>query len=352
MMRKRPRLSYFILIIITMGLFLFGCQTDSTNFVESTDVKLIETVEDDNENTMVTTVTKLPSSTSLPSRITNTITTEESYTQATNELSETSTVTPDETMGATTLEPVVISTPLPTPTLTSEQKTLLLTELMASNSTCELPCWWGITPGEDTINVVPEIVLPTGLVVRDDGQRVLGGIQYSIDVRFNIHDKLINYIQVYALNQYGLPENDWTQYYLSSVLNHYGKPSRIQVFAPWRPDPGPLSYDLLLFYDDLGFVIEYIGLAEEIDIETGRACPHLTPSSINLVLYQPERFSPEEILKIAMPPQELQPIAPADVLYDWTSLETATELNVEEFYQEFKDVDDQECFDFVSYWRQ
>lgn len=255
-------------------------------------------------------------------------------------------IVPEETL----TPPLTSVTPMPT--LSYEEKSDILTELMMTNGGCLLPCWWGIVPGQSDIKSVGNKFYSKGFSIWDEGTTLVGGVVYTVDVKFEVQNNNIHYIQVKGGNISDFPTSDWEQYYLHSVLNQYGKPSQIQIFAPWRPDPGPLSYDLFVFYPDLGIVIEYVGLAEELTLETGRACPQLTPFSINLTLYQPEAFSVEEILQIVMPSQELQAIAPPDVLYDWTNIEMATEFTLEHFYRTFKEADKQQCFDFVSYWQQ
>ncbi len=39
------------------------------------------------------------------------------------------------------------ATPLPFPTLEPEEMQAFIAEMLAANGGCELPCWWGITPG-------------------------------------------------------------------------------------------------------------------------------------------------------------------------------------------------------------
>ncbi len=38
--------------------------------------------------------------------------------------------------------------PSPMPTLSLEEKEIVTSELYKTNGNCELPCWWGIVPGE------------------------------------------------------------------------------------------------------------------------------------------------------------------------------------------------------------
>ena len=40
------------------------------------------------------------------------------------------------------------ATPLPFPTLESAEMQSFIAEMLSTNGGCELPCWWGITPGE------------------------------------------------------------------------------------------------------------------------------------------------------------------------------------------------------------
>ena len=50
----------------------------------------------------------------------------------------------------TSPRPTKIPTLKPLPTLTTQEALLKVEDLFLHNGGCELPCWWGITPGETT----------------------------------------------------------------------------------------------------------------------------------------------------------------------------------------------------------
>ena len=85
--------------------------------------------------------------------------------------------TPTPTL-APTLTPTVTNTLLPTktpsptvaqswtppPKLSQEEANELLLELYETNGGCEMPCWWGIVPGETPWETALELLLPIGWI--------------------------------------------------------------------------------------------------------------------------------------------------------------------------------------------
>src|SRR3990172_323544 len=64
-------------------------------------------------------------------------------------LSPSATLTPvDIAHTPTTMPRPTIS---PAPTLTAEQQEAYIVDMLKTNGDCKLPCWWGIMPGEATL---------------------------------------------------------------------------------------------------------------------------------------------------------------------------------------------------------
>jgi hypothetical protein len=165
------------------------------------------------------------------------------------------------------------STPTPKPTITSLPSTTALptypsgtagvSELMANNGGCELPCWWGIVPGASTwSSVLPmlqslePVPWPSDLPVTEPPERHEftfsepywpkgSSISLGASVRNDIIERL--YIDIHELPGYSL----------SHMLDWLGVPDLIMV----QPSPGPGGNggaDLILFSPSRGVLVRFV----------------------------------------------------------------------------------------------
>lgn len=247
----------------------------------------------------------------------------------------------------------VVATVLPTPTLTKQQKAENLTMLLESNGGCELPCWWGITPGESTFEAVKSSFEPLGFRIEDNwlGSQTF----YGFDIDFEEESEVIQSMQVSGSYAKEIQDanafiKDWEPYSLYNVLNRYGLPTGVKVYYPFRPDPGSeAAFNLFVFYEALGIVINYVGDATDVNGGKSRACPALAEVfTINLFLYQPGKIS--NVLETIIPPETVDFIAGPETVYDLISWEQATDTTLESFYETFRQPDSEACFDFRRYW--
>jgi len=250
-----------------------------------------------------------------------------------------------------TPSPIIVPTrpprPTPAPTMTADEEYTFVSEMLQNNGGCQLPCWWGFIPGETSWQTAQTFFTSRGkkiwhyrqtsyTVIFDIPQRDIGCVQsYFVD------DETIDIISVHATlpirdNEfvYGDAQfaEDWKRYMLPDILMAYGQPS--QVFlgvykAPWMP------FDLLLFYPEKGFLVRYMAPAER-EGRTFRMCPHKT--DITLWLWSPERdMALEYIANVGGFPT-------GDMSY-FRSLEEATGMSIEQFYQTFSQPDNQTCLE-------
>jgi len=255
-----------------------------------------------------------------------------------------------------TLESTLSPTPSPTsaPTLTVEEEYILVSTMLQDNGGCQLPCWWGFTPGETSWSTVESFFASWG--------KQAGKYQDSDITNYTIHlnnlDRRYSHSQTYyeedgritfiVLN--AVPSDDvgyaygdaqfaaiWQSVMLPRILEVYGPPS--QVFlgtggAPWRP------FDLLLFYPNKGFLVEYSGVTEEENDGARRVCPHR--AGIALYLWPPATHVDLEDV-----PDVLSAHAD-DEKWGPYPLEDATGTSTEQFYQTFVKSDDQICLEAPS----
>ncbi len=249
---------------------------------------------------------------------------------------------------ALTVTTLPVHTPVPPastpyPTLTADQERAFVVEMLETNGGCELPCWWSITPGKTTWqDVRDQLGLYYGHgIPQPDGvhyEAVYGGAPhtkplfgYYIALEFTELGGTVQSIQVISEVDRNAQAShfvqDWRHYSLNQVLGRYGIPSQVRMHIVPEIEPGASPYYTLgLGYDHLGFYILYLGPAVS-EPPVMRVCP---------------RFG--EVTGIILYLQSPQPGEP--VLSDDTpTLEEATGMDVETFYETFKNADSDVCLE-------
>jgi hypothetical protein len=219
--------------------------------------------------------------------------------------------------------PLPADTPSPS-TVTPEEERAFVKEMLVTNGGCELPCWWGIAPGEDDWQSAVDFL------------RVHGGFQlivlssddvYEYEVLHTLAegDGKVQSIKVVGSTKWESPSESFAQdlsrYSLDRVLARYGTPSRVRVVLNEYGGGGGPFYALLVFYDEAGVGIRYHGHALR---ENGlfRVC--FSFSDITLWLQSPKASMP---LHMNVDPDEW--------LYS-VPLHEATGMSAEEFRETFQ----------------
>lgn len=232
------------------------------------------------------------------------------------------------------------------PTLTADRERAFVIEMLETNGGCELPCWWGITPGETGWQIVKnlfdsvgkrtnDVLYPDGTVghgsrnfeVSYDGYR-----DYYLMHAFYERAGIIQSIQVEGALYGNASEHfaqDWHRYSPDQMLNRHGKPSQvyIQLVPPIERD-ALVYYQLWLVYDHFGFYVVYTGPAI-YELPIMRVCL---------------RF--EEVTNIALRLQSPWPggsvLESPELL---RTLEEATGMSVEMFYETFRNPEGDMCLE-------
>jgi len=161
-----------------------------------------------------------------------------------------------------TASPTITSTPVPT--LTADKMQALVRKMLQDNGGCELPCWWGFTPGKTAWQVAENFFLSHGKKIGEyDNSQVT---VYTVDFYIPNHGSRINQ-DYYTINgdvidviiaravpavhdeqlDYGDAQlaGDWSLYMLPQMLTTYGQPSEVllETFTG-TPDGGrpPFSF--------------------------------------------------------------------------------------------------------------
>lgn len=245
----------------------------------------------------------------------------------------------------------MFSTPTPSntpvPTLSVEQEGDLLHSLMANNDDCELPCWWGIIPGETSEQEAQEMFISYGLDewTPSENYRIVGigyphpgSSTYSRDVivEFWVEKGLIRYIGVDGGYRHDALRStfvqDWHSYRLAEILNRYRMPSYVE-FTAVENSP---YYRLSLSYELSGFEIAYIMPFEPLSEGKEKICFDLEKIDyIALNLYAPGQTNDIPVNTI---PKRLD---------NYTSWETTTGLDLDTFYETYKDPSNSACVEVM-----
>lgn len=189
-----------------------------------------------------------------------------------------------------TQPPTATPTVTPYPTLAPLEMVSYIIDRMADNGGCELPCWWGVTPGETDWNTVRHTFESAGIEIDANGELGLRtvreetpGYRYVVDmmrVVFHHEDGLVQRIDINnSLTYTPLLETYtslWEPISLHAMLLTYGVPSSVVLnLTTGSPDAGmgPFpEYAMWVVYENKGAAIRYAGLLVQ-DNDTWHLCP-------------------------------------------------------------------------------
>ncbi len=245
--------------------------------------------------------------------------------------------------------PTLVAEPSPTigivPTLSIQESESLLRELLADNRGCELPCWWGVSPGVTTENEAHDLFLSMGMrewsISDNDFRTVSLGYEIpddpyynpSVGMRLWIQGDLVKYIHVSATRpKHGLEDKfvtDWQHYSFSKVLGQFGQPAYVRVENISRGSP---TYVFGLSYPEIGMEINYLFDAENLGSQH-QICPSFDfLKFVNLSFYQIEieKEVPDYLI--------------VNNLDKYVSWQIATGTGLDSFYSTFSEASNQDCF--------
>lgn len=255
-------------------------------------------------------------------------------------------LTPSFIPTSTVVFPTSMSSFTPIATLSIEEEGAFLSELMSNNGGCELPCWWGITPGETTEQSAQNQFVRWGIDQwYPSGSYRLVGLGYAYPnssyyipetaVKFWVDKRIVEFIHVSVQHPTQGVEmefyRDWQYFQVDKILNRFGLPNYLGLNAG-IPEAGVKSYILHFFYPNHGIEISYVIESELLDNGQRQICFEFSKYKfITLNLYQPGRLDniPEQII-----PNHLE---------NYTSLEEVTGLTIEGFYELYHSADDTPC---------
>jgi len=286
------------LLLIFALTSLFGCSTASPQATERS-----------------VTLAPIPSSTLLPSR------------------------SPQMTLTASaTIFPIESPTLLPTLEPVDAEKAIQ--ELLQQDLQCRLPCFWGIIPGqtslEETQRIYNRLNMTFELTYQD------GDLQYyearrgfdsvlGIGVMHKVEDGIVQSITVGMSNSKRETSSDeWFAYSPQNLMRIYGMPSEVEfnVDYPHEPGfpPGTAWYTMAMYFEEKNLIVYYQdALTKSGDLV--KVCPTTDGfSGVGIWLGK----NPHN------PPLRLVP------------LEEATTLTKTQFYDLLTQGESNPCFDLIS----
>lgn len=151
------------------------------------------------------------------------------------------------------------------PTMDFQSKNEILLNLFENNGGCQLPCYWGIMPGESSWNATMSYFSTFGIIYGPGGTDkiptyAVGFEGTDMSPSFWVQDDIIKAIGT---------NSSWVQkdfdHSLSGLLRELGIPEQIWIDSQTDvPDNQPY-YHLVLFYPSKGVLVELDGNAEFSD---------------------------------------------------------------------------------------
>jgi hypothetical protein len=243
-----------------------------------------------------------------------------------------------------------------------------LVDMLETNGGCELPCWWGITPGETSWEETQQMFLNWGRSVGSRGEfhrispfarHARYPFDYVLEHTVYEQDGVVHilgvtghalggsnfYVEGWPLPQYFA--QDWHRYALDQILARLGPPS--EVLLHYWPHEDAL-YSVGVIYEDLGVLVTYMGgvKGEEEERVYGLShveiCPTLDElTDINIWLRAPdEERSMAEIFTARWSGQGYYNLPYGE---SSPSLGEATGMDIETFYQTYLNPHSQTCLE-------
>lgn len=287
--------------------------------------------------------------------ISNTLSPTGTFTQTSQQIDETTTIslsTPVLTQTSTSVLP-------PVSTLPPEKSKEYLLQLLNNNGECKLPCFWGMIPGKTETDSLRQFEAKFGDVEQQDfassflwneksSSLYIQIVENALGTTFFLEHRgtpVIDYLYFHTQRAYELGSNEFLklgEYELSTILARYGEPTQIML-GPWPIEPARpnqwLPFDLVLFYQDQGFLIEYV-LDRQVDANFFIGCPQRVVG-LNVVTWDPNIT--RSIDDVVRQKTDLWGVSRNNLRSYFLTIRDAMGLTVQDFYEDYKTQQDMVC---------
>lgn len=240
----------------------------------------------------------------------------------------------------------------PLPTYSHENAQQIVMELY-ENALCDLPCWWGIIPGQTDWREAWQFLerFATNQWPWDnlllESQKLPGYMYFQVFLNVPKTDDEFNYfslnhlifvisIDTFNVDYIDVNTGNIDDYTIPALLRKYGEPENIYVYLSDHPLPQYTGVTLILYYPQHGFISSHFTTvtAEEIRKPEFTAC---FQKVTNLYLWSKEQnMDFEERLKISG----------TDAI-GLKLIDTVSEFNTEDFHQTYLNSQGENlCVDF------
>ena len=242
----------------------------------------------------------------------------------------------------------------PAATVSNDDMARNLSKLIQTNLGCFLPCFWSISPGVSNLDTTREILQSYGFLWGNDNVARMRVDNVILSLQFESESDTVQSIYVRSddMSQFSdyqrfVFSELWKPYGPTSLLEEYGRPSRVFIYHPFQFDPGGgPGFHLVIVYDDQGILAEYWGSAEYLREDHYRACTSLeNVGSLSLLLYRDGGNDPIESI---IPFDNISHIAERATAYGKVSWQEATGISLDGFYEAHMAGKATPCFEFVS----
>lgn len=242
---------------------------------------------------------------------------------------------PSETLAYT---PAPTMTPLPT--LPAPEAEATVRELLLSNRSCRLPCWWGAIPGETEWSDVEHFIAPFASNITEYGNPLESRTYYDVSFYYpDLTDPTLSLGLTYTVDEGTVAEIGANlpgvkSLRLSQLLASYGRPHDIQISAYSNTPDGTLPMRLVLVFPDDNFMASYWTMNAVNDGGEVTGCFSEVDTILLWLFPDRSEITLEGVRAGSTIIGEDQKYLP---------LAEATELSIDEFFQEFKNTESDTC---------
>lgn len=311
MIKTRSHSFQISVFLLAFSIILSGCQTVSGYDATATTHPSITGTSFDTSTIVPDTATPIPSAT------------------LTKTLRPTKTITPTPT-----------NTWTPFPTLAHSETRKLIEQLLTNNANCELPCVWGMIPGETTWHEAQQYLNSFMEYYGQGGGGTYSGTSFGykyppheitrkVDINIDVEKYLVSGFDLF-------PPGTVYRYSLGQILTRYGSPESIYIHTyPSSPIAGKLPFYVFLHYPEYGFSAFFSFNAKKIEEEL-QVCPKNQQIGPELDIWNPteEAYSLEELYTSFFEDESIITL----------SVEEALGISTEEFTNVYRNGETTECF--------
>lgn len=238
--------------------------------------------------------------------------------------------TPTKTFTQTTTATLRPPTPLPSLSPIDAQAKVL--ELLQTNAGCQLPCWWGITPGKSSWQTVQQFLasFANRLVMscsKDSPNRCVYSAYFSVPEAVRSGSILaVDFVVDNGIVESIYPDTgNLERYMLPQLLDAQGQPSEVLIQTYSNTPSSELPFFLVLFYPRQGIMALYVDNAEKrgdsihVCFNRGAALTLQSPNDNNWAL--------KDLAPIGGDKEETDKLRPLDEV---------TNMTIEGFYSALK----------------